>query len=251
MSYKQLIVLSSDNKTYGASHDFTIQLDKPMNFGFADFYISVLKIDTWNSAPNISTERATQTFTYSNGVDTRTLVIPQGIYTVDDLRAVIKSYMFSVGDYTGTDDAPSYDIELTPNYNTGKFTFTITGGYSIDWTTSNLYRLFGTVSAVKSASYEAENVGDITDGLNNIQIHLSLCSGSSLLGGRLSDVVQTYVPSSPPGAPLNIENRVKAPVKITSSMAQTIRVYLTDNKNRSVDLRGEPFSMTCLIEQSS
>ena len=244
------IIFSSDERDPAkyTTSDFTVQFQNAFNFSNgSDFYLSVNKLSTWYSYPNISAANGTNIFTYSDGTTTYNHTIPDGIYDSEDLTNVIHSFMFDDGHYTGV--APDYvfPIRITANVNIGKFLFEIDAPYSIDFTTSSLYRLFGTTSSVKSADFTAEGRGDMTDGINAVYVNCDFCYNSALVGGNHSSVIYAFSVDVSPYQSIVEAPTIRTMTQITSGRPKSVRIWLTDNLGRPIDLRGEAFSLNAEI----
>ena len=244
------IVFSSskrDPARYTTS-DFTFQFPNAFNFMTGnDFYLSVNRLDTWYSYPNISNANNTNLFTYTDGTTTFNVNIPDGIYDAEDLTAVIHSAMFDNGHYTGV--APDYvfPIRIFANVNIGKFEFEIDAPFTIDFTTSGIHRIFGAVAEVKTANFTAAERGNMTDSINQVYVNCDWCYNSALVGGDQSSVVFAFSITVSPYQSITIQPSIRSMTQITSGRPKSVRIWLTDNIGRPIDLRGESFSMNAEI----
>lgn len=252
------IIMSSDerDKNKYSSHDFTIPLENSFNFLQGTYYLSVSQLNTWYSHPNISADLGNNIFTYTNGITTYNLTFPDGVYNLSSIATRIQDFLIENGDFTDPHGAGikkhyTFPINFTPNLNTGKIDWSINSPYTVDFTTSLIYQIFGTVSSVKSADFEGEEPGNINNYINQININCDLCQGSGILGGANSSVIYSYVPDTLPYGPINIRPALRSYVQITASKPTSYRVWLTDNLGRPINLRNEPFAINCDIVQMS
>jgi hypothetical protein len=232
------------SKTNQRSNDFEIKFNPavPLN---GQWECALVNLNTWNSFFNIATYLNNNTFTYSidSGVNWTTLIIPNGNYSVQDLNDEIQRQMKGLTHWDSTNQV--YYISLIPNTSTLKVRVEITNPtYQVDFTTATNFRtLIGFNSAIITATQEGPNNADITGSVNALYLHCDVIGGS-YDNSAISDVLYSFVPRVRTGANIDIEpnERVYFPVK-NSVQIENIRIYLTDQLNRSVDLNGENLSV--------
>lgn len=242
-----LVNIDSSITNVTETDNFIVEYNDPIDLGDRNWEVALVSTNLWYSWYNISAEKNNNIIRYNNGVTTETVVVPDGQYTINQLNAFFHDAMRDNGDYTAgsTPDFDEFNITLDVNYSTLRVKIIITGGYELDLTQGLLYKLLGGNQAVYDTSGDLEYVANVNDSINNLIIHCSILdSGSSYSNSSRSDVLYTFVPSSEPGT--NIEITPNTPVYIginyTGSTIRELRMYITDNLGRRVNLNGEPVS---------
>ena len=93
---KETFVFSSDvdsgakNKSELGDY-FQVQLNNPLNVpaDALNCNLRVLQSSIWYTTPNISTVQNNNTIYYNDGVADKTIVLPNGLYGIDDINLVL------------------------------------------------------------------------------------------------------------------------------------------------------------------
>ncbi len=247
-----LLTLDSSNLNQ-RSHDFTIEYYDPINV--KDGYeLALIKSNLWYSYYNVSSALLNNTFQYTNNVaQVRTVTIPNGNYTIIQLNNYIHSIMKLNGDYTVVGGVDTYDINITPNYSTLKTTIALSNGYSINLTTSQFSLLLGWSMAIYNfnGSQDGQNTANINNGVNSLLIHCDIIR-ESYQNNIQSDVLYSFVPDQPPGSNLEVYPKnelIYLPIKY--EQIYKIRMYITDQLNRPIDLNNEPVTYLIHIKKKN
>jgi hypothetical protein len=96
---------------------------------------------------------------------------------------------------------------------------------------------------------------NISKGIDRILIHYSLVE-NSYLNNVISDVIYSFVPETPPGSLITVNPNppIYLPVR-EKKFIQTIRMQITDQENRLLELNNEPVTyivglgLHCLISE--
>jgi len=150
------------------------------------------------------------------------------------------------GDYTaGSPD--TFYINIAPNYNTFKLRITISNSYQVDLTVGTLYQLFGFTQKIVTTTEEGINNVDITNGINRILIHIDCIIGSYKSSGS-SNVIYSFNADGPPSSLLVIKpnHLLFLPIDRTGYL-QSMKIYLTDQRDRRLNLNGEEVSMSLYL----
>lgn len=241
------IALSSDlrENTNQPTHDFEIEFTPPITTYNKDGYkwaVGLIRANGWYSYFNISeTKYQNSTFTYVDELDVvHNLTIPDGNYNIYQLSERIQS-LITLNGGIGS------NISIIPNFPELKIILSIEPGslYEVDLSTSNFYTLLGFTEAQATGgnitvTTQGDLVGDITNGIDNIYINCNLIRGS-WFNSKSSNVLYSYVPESPPGSNLNIvpQKVVYMPIDQQTDYIRSIRIWQTDNLDRSVDFNNE------------
>lgn len=246
MSY--LLNLTSDDKKPNEQTDnFSINFSPPIPLS-SNWEIALESCSIWYSWYNISSDYNNNTFRYNNGSVWKNIAITNGLYTIDDLNGFIKSAMKSNGDYTaGSPDV--FYIDITPNYNTFKLRITLSNSYQVDLTVGTLYQLFGFDPIIVSTTQEGTNNVNITNGVNRIMLHVDCVTGS-YKGQSSTDIIYSFTADDAPSSLLTIQpNRLLFLPVNKSGNLDSIRVYITDQLNRRVNLNNEELSVVLFLRK--
>jgi hypothetical protein len=255
MSGSYLLKFDSSVTTQ-TSHDFTVNYNNFILDREADYEIALVKANIWYSYYNIAEAHGNNKFRYHNGTVWRNqVIIPDGVYSVDQINDIIQGNMYAHGDYTsGSPD--SYDINLYPNYSTLKLDIVLTNNYQLDLqdSQSTLNALLGFSSSIPASNgleitVTGDRTVDITRGVNSLSIHCSLVQGS-YENEVASDVIYSFSPDKSPGELLNIDvnQRIYLPIRDKGQIT-SIRFRLTDQKDRPVDLNNEDCVYLCELRK--
>lgn len=245
-----LLSLGSEDKRPGdTTDDFTINFSPPIQIQ-ENWEIALDSMTLWYSYYNISPDYGNQIFRYHNGTTWKNITITAGLYTIDNINEFVHTAMKADGD-TGTDVNGNdlFYISLTPNYNTFKLLISVSNSYQVDLTVGNLYQLFGFTQIIVSSSQEGANNVNITNGVDRLLLHLDCITGS-YKGGTTSDVLYSFNIDGPPSSLIQIQpyNKIYLPLNRSGFLFQ-VRIYLTDQKNRRVNLNGEEVSLTLTLRK--
>ena len=124
---KSFSVVVSDNKTrFKTWFKPPIQLDKNK-----DYEIALINLETYYSFPNI--DRFSNCFSYSPGANTPwvDIIIPDGIYHVEDINDFIEREMRKNGHYDKEND--KNNVEISANTNTLTSEVFLKNNYEVDF----------------------------------------------------------------------------------------------------------------------
>ena len=248
MSY--LLTLTSDDMRPGdTTDDFTILFSPPVPIA-GNWEIALESLSLWYSWYNISSDYGNQTFRYNNGTAWKDITITPGLYTIDNINTFVQAQMLANGDNGTGPGGNIFYITLTPDFNTFKLLITISNSYQVDLTVGNLYQLFGFDQIIVTTTQEGTNNVNITNGVNRILFHAD-CVVGSYKGPSASDVIYSFNADSAPSSLLQIKpNRpVYLPMNKSGYLFQ-VRLYVTDQLGRRVNLNGEELSTSMLLRRT-
>ena len=221
--------------------DFTIRLNRPIDLQGLKWNISLNQLITYNSWWNISDELGNTTFKYNNGTVDRTLNLEPGNYSFSALVDHIHDKMVALGDYTLVNGDPVFSINFEMDISDGYVSLILTDSYTVDFTNLNIRNIFGFASQVYNASTVAPNKANIRYGVDFILLHLNIVGGNSIFNGRDSDVIYSFGVNVDSNEVISIEpnNSLSIGVNLFGQIEE-MRLYLTDQDNRKINLRGAP-----------
>lgn len=229
-------VLDSSTIPGAQSHDFEIQFPASIDLRDMQHEAALVSLNLWNTWYNVAASWDNNRFRYYNGSVWKTITIPDGNYNLDALVEAINDGITIDGDNK---------IEFKANYSTQKLYIELPSGYEIDFTVGKMYKLLGFAPAILSVSQYGTSKVNITNDVNELQLHCSMINAGMYVNNRASDVMYSFVPAAPPGASLNF--RVDTPIYMATQSSRyigNVRLYLTDQKNRPVSLNGEHLTAT-------
>jgi len=232
----------------GVGSDFTINHNSIILDPSKKYEAALLSLETYNSFPNI-TKGKNNIFKYYNGTSWKVLELDTGSYELDALSNEIQRLMIINGDYDTTNE--QYYITITPN--TTKLTSIINithPNYKVDFTVpSSFADLLGFDKIVINAGYnESTSIVDITT-INSLLVNVNIISGSYVNGSPFP-VIYSFYPNVSPGYKIVERPNPKLIFyPVTRNDISTMRVWLTNQDNKPVDLRGERLTVRIVVRE--
>ena len=234
-----LIKLSSNGHTN--SHDFTTFFSDFRLDPTKEYEIALINASLWYSWYNISDSLYDNArFNYYNGSITRiNQKIPDGLYELSSLSTAIQRVIEG-----NSDDMEN--IALSGDYTTGRVQIVLKNNYQIDLQLGNLHTVlgFGAVNVSGNSTHTGSTNADISNSIDNILIRTNLISGA-YLDGTASDILWSFTPNRSPYELLEVDPKERVYQRLDKqggSGISRLRLYLTDQNNRAIDLNGETFS---------
>jgi hypothetical protein len=241
MTTKKAIFVSSEGQV--DTSDFTTRMSSSINLHGMKWNIALVKLTTYNSIWNISEELNNTVFKYNNSVTDRTLNLEPGNYSFTSLVEHIQDKMLALGDYTLSGSTPVYSVNFFMDLSDGFVSMILSDGYTVDFTGLNIRNIFGFNSQQYLLSAIGERKANVRFGVDQLLVHLNIVSGNSFFNGQSSDVIFSFGIDAQPNEIIVREPSSSLPVGVNQSGAiDEVRIYLTDQQNRRVNLRGSPFS---------
>jgi hypothetical protein len=244
-----LVSVSSDNRSSNENTDaFTVNFSSPIPV-YGNWALALESASIWYSYYNISSDYNNNTFRYYNSSTWKIITIPSGQYTIDDINTAIHVGMKTNGDYTVVSGVDTFDITILPDYNTFKLQINVSNGYRVDLTVGTIYQLFGFEPIIVTTSQQGKNNVNISNGIDRILIHVDCVTGS-FSGTNASDVIYSFTPDGAPSSLLQIRpyRLIYLPIN-RSPHLYSLRIYLTDQQNRRLNLNGETASYTFVLKK--
>ena len=242
--------MSSTFVLTGVGSEFTIRHNSIILDPNKNYEAALLSLDSYNSIPNI-TKDMNNIFKYSNdnGVTWKVLELDTGSYEIEALSNEIQRLMVINGDYDRINE--EFYITITPN--TSKLTSIINitqSNYKVDFTVTNSFAdLLGFEKIVINAGYnESTEIVDIIS-TNSILVNIDIVAGSYINGTPLP-VIYSFYPNVPPG--YKIVERPNPQLiyhPISRNDISIMRVWLTNQDNKPVDLRGETLTVRIIVRE--
>ena len=224
------------------STNFTTKFNPPIKLNGVEHEIALTSLETFHSFPNINEENNIFKYSSDNGTTWKTIKIPKGSYGLLGIYNEISRGFRENGDYDEINK--KYPILILGNKNTAQIVMEIPANYKVDFTTPNsINTVFGFNKKKYGEGYhKSEKVIDILP-VNSILVHVENVIGSYMLGIS-SSILYSFFPNVAPGVKI-IERpfqRIYLPI-ITQDIHE-IRLKLTDQTGKILDLRGENLTVS-------
>jgi len=196
-----------------------------------NYEIALLSLDTYYTFPNINEDN--NAFRYKKGDSAwKDIKLPIGCYEIAGIR---EETFRQVGNET--------DIVFTSNRNTLKCMIHIEKGYVVDFGVKNsIASVLGFKEEQYSAGYHSgEYLVNILQ-VNSILVHVDIAK-NSYIKGEISPVVYNFFPNVSPGVKIIQIPKNLVYLPITSNYIYSMKVWLTDQNNRILDLQGEQLTI--------
>jgi|SRR5579872_494375 len=231
------------------STDYTTWLEGPILLeSDKEYEVAFLSLHTYNSLPNIT--EANNKFRYSNdgGGIWKTITFPKNAYEFDEINDVIQREMKSNGDYDNTNDKCYIHID---HFKFKAILSISNENYVVDFGVENSISstLGFTNEKLSYGIHQAPNIVDI-EKVNSILVHCDIALGS-YLNSKKSQVIHTFTQKVSPGYKV-VERPspelIFLPV-VRRPQISSIRLWLTDQDNKPIDLMGERLTIVILIRE--
>ena len=246
MSY----LLKLDSKNAAKSDDFEVEYTQPIPAP-GSWEIALIRSFVWYSYYNVSAAYGTNIIRYSKNAGSTwetNITIPDGIYSVTDINNVIQAELKLRGDWNSIDE--THYITIKPNFNTLRVEVELSNNYQVDFTAGSIRTLLGFDSIIATVSQSATNLADITRGVNSLVINCSL-TDAGYQNQFSGNGLYSFLPDSPPGSNIQIIPSEPIYLPVNTQMITRIRVWITDQQNRRVDLSGEDVTYLLHIRKRS
>ena len=165
--------------------------------------------------------------------------LDRGSYELSTINNEIQRLMAINGDYDHTADNPCY-ITITANLSELTSIVHIShDSYKIDFSVPNsIGSVLGFTNEIIGNGYESLNIVNIIQ-VNSILVNLDIISGS-YVNGSASPTIYSFYPNVSRGYKI-IDRPSPSLVfyPVSRNEINSMRVWLTDQNNASIDLRGE------------
>ena len=235
----------------GMKSDFTTKYSPPISLDEDKQYeAALLSIDLYNSIPNITNLNNVLKYSKDNGVTWVTIELDTGSYELFAISNEIQRLMAINGDYDQNAENPYY-ISITDNLSELKSVVHISNdAYKIDFNVPNsIGSVLGFTNETIGMGYnESPNIVNIMK-VNSILVNLDIISGS-YVNGSASPTIYSFFPLVSPGYKI-VERPSPSLVfyPVSRKEINSMRVWLTDQNNESIDLRGEQITVRICIRE--
>ena len=230
---------------------FSPPLDFPSD---CDYEIACCSVETFYSFPNIDKTNNSMRVSVDGGVEWLVIEIPVGSYEIRAINSTIKKLIekkrkSGEGKKSVTTTTLN-SLCISPNRNTLRCEMSLDRNVQVDFRGSD-----GTLRSVLGfeeklyngpGTFESEQIVNILR-INSIFVHCDVIT-QSRKNGVTSPVIYNFFPNVSPG--YKIVNRPKNLIYLPLSLSviSQMRVWLTDQNDNLIDLRGEELTITLHIK---
>ena len=227
--------------------DFTTKLIPELNLADnAQHFIALDHISMSASWYNVRPENENNKLRISKdkGVNFEEINFPSGVYDYEDLNEFIHQKIGKLG------DGKNYGINILFDFSTYKVFIQLDENYQIDFAGSgNFHDLLGFDKKILKGSAFGESLPNITNSIDNIYLRCSLLS-DSIIDGKRSNVLFTF-PTNTKTRSLPFREHPQIDYlwnKINTQYISEVRFWLTDDRDREVDLNGIDISLAIVMK---
>ena len=244
---EQTIVIS------GSSSRLYTRYEPPMEFLASNnigYEMALYRLETYFSFPNIDYSNNSIRISIDGGNNWLDLKIPTGCYGIDGINEVLQRLLPDDVKNDGKVKKPY--LVLSGNRNTLKCVLEIMKDTTIiDFDIKNSIRSVLGFEARKykgsSKRYESENNVNILN-VNSIFVNCDIIA-SSRINGIPASVIYNFFPNVSPGEKIICQPKHIIYVPITLSIISSMTVWITDERNKLLDLLGEQLTLTFHIRK--
>ena len=200
-----------------------------------------MSINLYNSIPNITEENNIFKYSTNNGSTWTTISLDKGSYEIQAINDEIQRKMIGNGDFN-TNNNEAY-ITILPHISQLKSIVQIShNSYMVDFNVENSIGSllgFNTTSSIGYGYNKSQNIVDITK-VNLVLVNTDIISGSYVNGSE-SPAIYSFDPNKvSPGYKIDEKpNPSLIYYPINRKKIHDIRVWLTDQDSKPIDLRCE------------
>lgn len=241
-SLKTIVKLLEKEQEYsivlsGNKSDFTTTLYPPLQFKGKKWSVGLISLDSYYSFPNITPLNNIFKYSVDSGISWKFITLAVGSYEITNINSEIQRLMLLNGD-TG--------ISILVNEATlGSIVNIVPTTYRVNFTVNHsIANTLGFNSVVLTTGYNiSPNIVNILT-VNSVIVNCSIV-GNSYLNGSNFPVIYSFFPNVAPGRKIVVEPSNIVYLPITTGYIPSIRIWITDQDNNLLDLRGDTF--TCRL----
>ena len=208
--------------------------------------IALQNLSTYNSIPNI--DNTNNMFKYFNGSVWKTITIGTGSYEIEELNNEIIRLMKVNGDYDNVNDV-SY-ITIEPNLSRLTSEIHLENGYKVDFDFANsLASVLGFGNIIVDKAYTESKLPITIIDVNSILVHCDLVQ-SSFYNGKIGSIIYDFPITTSPGYRMVSTPTTLRYHNIITNTIGTMRVWLTDDKGKVLDLRKELVTISLRFQKN-
>ena len=233
--------------------DFTFNLSPPIHLRQDSQYeAALLSINLYNSIPNITDENNKFKYSADNRQTWKIITLNRGSYEIQAINDEIQRVMVINGDFNTATDNKEFYISLSADMPELKSIINITNpSYIVDFNVENsIGPTLGFQPVTLRLGYnKSQAIVDIIK-INLVLVNVDIISGSYVSGSQ-SPCIYSFDPYKvPPGYKLDDRpNPSLTYYPVNRPSINSLRIWLTDQNNKTIDLRGEKVTVKIQIRE--
>ena len=233
----------------GRGSKLRTNFNPPMEFESTStgYEIALLRIEKYFSFPNIDSSNNCLRISIDRGQKWCEIEIPIGCYDIDSINDVVQGFMVK----TFGENAKEKYVVFTANKNTLKCVLEIRDTSTIvDFKIENSLRTvlgFNAKRYKKKGKFESENIVNILN-VNSILVYCDIVAASRL-NGIEAPVIYNFFPDVSPGEKIVTQPKHLIYVPLTMNVITSMTSWMTDQNQKTLDLRGEELTLTYHIRK--
>ena len=239
-------IIHTDTKS-----DFTFNLLPPIHLKQDTQYeAALLSINLYNSIPNVTDENNKFKYSADSGKTWKIITLNRGSYELQAINDEIQRAMITNGDYNV--DNNEFYVTISADIPELKSIINITNtSYIVDLNVENsIGSTLGFQPVTLGLGYnKSQEIVDITK-INLVLVNTDIISGS-YVSGYQSPCIYSFDPYKvPPGYKLDDRpNPSLTYYSVNRASINNLRIWLTDQNNKTIDLRGEKVTVKIQIRE--
>ena len=240
-----LFINSVDHTENSKSHDFTMRFNPELNLdNNKNYYVALDSISMSYSWYNVSSSFNNNMIKYSHdsGLTWTQIVFSNGNYSYEEINDYLERAL-------ETNGHSKKGIEIKFVSSLYKVFMSLEKEFQLDLRTGDFAYLIGFNKGIVRATGYGEKFPNISRSVDNIFIHTNIIS-ESIVGGKESDVLYRFsIDNLPLSYPFHIEPRRVLFCKIKTNRIDELRIYITDEYSRPLDLNNIPISLILILKE--
>lgn len=237
--------------------DFTTYLAPPINLDPCKKYeAAFISLETYNSIPNITENNNIFKYSIDKGETWKIITLPPDAYEFTQIGDEIKRQMIENGDYNKEVDSSNRFYITFSICRLSSMIEILHSHYKVDFgVKDSIGSTLGFSNEILSfGSYKSPKIVDINQ-VNSILINVDFISGSYVSMPNQtclqSPSIYNFSPKVGPGFKINERPNptlIFYPVTC-SNIISSVRLWLTDQNNKPINLQGERITVKILIKE--
>ena len=230
----------------GKHSDILTTFSPPLSFSSGcDYELACCSVETFYSFPNIEKHNNSLQVSLDGGAKWLLLKIPVGSYEIKAINSSIKKLIEKE-----TTEKVSKNVCISPNRNTLRSEMTLEKNVQVDFRgeKGSLRSVLGFEEKLYTGpgTFESEQIVNIM-GINSIFVHCDVIK-QSLKNGTASPIIYNFFPNVSPGYRIVSRPKNLIYLPLSLNVISQMRVWLTDQYEELINLRGEEVTITLHIK---
>ena len=239
----QTLLLSSNTTDFTTNLSPSIPLEN-----YKRYEAALLSIDLYNSIPNVTGANNIFKYSIDNGTNWKARILDIGSYQLQAINDEIQRQMVINDDYKR--ESNEFYISITANISELKSIINISNAsYKVDFTVKDsIGSILGFDTIISHGYNKSQKIVNITS-INSVLVNVDIIS-RSYVNGNQSPAIYSFSPNSvPPGFFISEHPNPPIYYPLNRSYINSIKVWLTDQNNNLIDLRGETITGRLCIRE--